>query len=733
MKRLLSEELISESVGARCYSAGPPTNRPLSTGVLADECTLESISSPGMRAVRSSSRGSVTHVGKRRRDSFRVSREPRRSATGQQLRTSVPQYIAEGTSERKAVTNAKRTNEEPRNITTRPDFPRSISSPVAGYSNAALDSQGGSQCLMNQNEAHSMQPQCFNTIKGELTENVDVVMEDQEAGPEPGPGPEPEQETLKPTPDEMFRQLKTLPITEEQLVNEVRGIYTGLVMVEKKCIEIDKQQAESKLELSPSQWQSLVAVHRTLLYEHHDFFLASQHPSSGSILRPLADKYSMPARMWKYAIHSFLELLRQKLPGSMEYMLDFIYLSYSMMTLLLESVSHFKETWIECLGDLARYRMAVEEFDYKDRDLWAGISRYWYNQDAANIPENGRIQHHLAVLSRPDRLQQFFHYTKALTCVRPFASARESIANLVTPTLDIPPARLNLITSFVAAHGANFQQSSTAEFISRAKLFLSKLRKEVKMLGRQGQQGVYMTSCNIAAIFQFGDKNGIMEKEFIWKRPIPTAEGRMLSMQGTFGANPVTRPTYSDLSSQLVFRASSLAFHTLIVMLDQIGDQNMYPNVHISMAFVWCLTLNPAAIQRLEPLVPWARLTTYLNSLFGSDTAVSKIEAEEFPVSDDTSVKQLPEDFLMRGQAWSRLYHPENFFEGAPSEDDRPSIEQPSTLIPRIQRCLWLGVRIATFTRWMTYDQTRGFAPTQLAHEYAPIAESIDSLGSNTD
>lgn len=33
----------------------------------------------------------------------------------------------------------------------------------------------------------------------------------------------------------------------------------------------------------------------------------------------------------------------------------------------------------------------------------------------------------------------------------------------------------------------------------------------------------------------------------------------------------------------------------------------------------------------------------------------------------------------------------------------------------------------------MTYDQTRGFAPTQLAHEYAPIAESIDSLGINTD
>lgn len=603
----------------------------------------------------------------------------------------MPQYIMERTSEIRAGPSARQENEESRNI-TRPNLP--VSSPVAGYSNEAWDGQRGSQSFVNQNEVHGMQSQCYHPIKVELTDNVDVVMEDQA-------GPEPEQESSHQTFDEMFRQPKTVPITEDQLIKEVRGIYTGLVMVEKKCIEIDRRQAESKAELVKHQWQSLVAVHRTLLYEHHDFFLASQHPSAGPVLKTLAEKYSMPARMWKYAIHSFLELLRQKLPGSMEYMLDFIYLSYSMMTLLLESVSDFKDTWIECLGDLARYRMAVEEYDYKDRDLWAGISRYWYNQDAGQIPENGRIQHHLAVLSCPDRLQQFFHYTKALTCVRPFANARESIVQLVTPSLGLPPAKLNLITSFVAVHGANFLQTSTREFFSRAKFFLSKLRKEMKTLGWQGQQGVQITSCNIAAIFQYGDKTGVMETEFTSQKHT-TAEDHMLSMQWALDAEPTPRPEYSDLSSQLVFRASSLAFHTLIVMLDQAGDQNVYPSVHFSMAFVWCLTLNPAAIQRLEPLVPWARLAEYLNGLFGSDTAISMIEAEPFPVSDDINSKHLPEDFLMRGQAWSRLYHPVNFFDGAPSEDDRPSIELPSTLISRRQRCLWLGVRIAT----VSYPQT---------------------------
>ena len=42
---------------------------------------------------------------------------------------------------------------------------------------------------------------------------------------------------------------------------------------------------------------ALIALHRTLLYEHHDFFLASQHPSASAALRRLATKYDMPARM----------------------------------------------------------------------------------------------------------------------------------------------------------------------------------------------------------------------------------------------------------------------------------------------------------------------------------------------------------------------------------------------------------------------------------------------------
>lgn len=143
----------------------------------------------------------------------------------------------------------------------------------------------------------------------------------------------------------MIKQPETRPISQEQLIAEVKGIYAGLVMVETKCIEVDSAQnaqGDSAAKLNNEQWQALIALHRTLLHEHHDFLLASQHPSANPALRRLASKYAMPARMWRHGIHSFLELLRHRLPASLEHMKTFINSAYSMMALLFETVPAFE-------------------------------------------------------------------------------------------------------------------------------------------------------------------------------------------------------------------------------------------------------------------------------------------------------------------------------------------------------------------------------------------------------
>jgi hypothetical protein len=81
-------------------------------------------------------------------------------------------------------------------------------------------------------------------------------------------------------------------------------------------------------------------------------------------------KYAMPVGLWRNGIQSFLGLLCNRLSDSLDHMLVFIYLAHSMMTHLYETVTVFNKTWIECLGDLGHYRMAIGDDDIQDREAW---------------------------------------------------------------------------------------------------------------------------------------------------------------------------------------------------------------------------------------------------------------------------------------------------------------------------------------------------------------------------
>ncbi|KAI9825122.1 MAG: hypothetical protein M1832_001442 [Thelocarpon impressellum] len=330
---------------------------------------------------------------------------------------------------------------------------------------------------------------------------------------------------------DMVLQPGTRPISQAQLVAEVKGIYAGLVMVEAKCIEVDSKQAAAvqaaavqaaepgkQPRLNNEQWQALIALHRTLLHEHHDFFLASQHPSASPALRRLATKYAMPARMWRHGIHSFLELLRHGLPASLDQMLAFIYIAYSMMALLYETVPAFEGTWIECLGDLGRYRMAIEDDDKQDREVWTGVARFWYSKAADKSCTTGRLYHHLAILARPNALQQLSFYAKSLTVVHPFLSARESIMTLFDPILASEQSYYRSSpteTAFIKAHGLHFTGASTERVTDAVYMFLASLDAHVeKVRGKWKVHGVYMAVANFAAMLGYGSETSELKTAF---------------------------------------------------------------------------------------------------------------------------------------------------------------------------------------------------------------------------
>ncbi|CZR52135.1 uncharacterized protein PAC_02012 [Phialocephala subalpina] len=182
----------------------------------------------------------------------------------------------------------------------------------------------------------------------------------------------------------MILQPETRPISQEQLAAEIEGIYAGLETIEARCIEVDQKlatliqtRAGAEPRLHERQWQALVALHRTLLHEHHDFLLASQHPSADPALRKLALECNIPARMWRHGVHSLVEALQHHLPSSLDFMLAFLYLSYSIMALLYESVPIFAETWAEYLRNISWYRMALEDEGSQDWEVWTCNAHYW--------------------------------------------------------------------------------------------------------------------------------------------------------------------------------------------------------------------------------------------------------------------------------------------------------------------------------------------------------------------
>ncbi|GAW16437.1 hypothetical protein ANO14919_058640 [Xylariales sp. No.14919] len=513
----------------------------------------------------------------------------------------------------------------------------------------------------------------------------------------------------------LIKQPETRPISQEQLVAEVKGIYAGLMMVESKCIEVDNaQSSQNDTKLNNEQWQALIALHRTLLHEHHDFFLASQHPSASQALKRLASKYAMPARMWRHGIHSFLELLRHRLPGSLEHMLTFIYLAYSMMALLYETVPAFEDTWIECLGDLGRYRMAIEDEDIRDREVWTSVSRHWYSKASDKAPTTGRLYHHLAILARPNALQQLFYYAKALCVPIPFASAKESIMTLFDPLLvagGYQQSRLVPIDlAFVKSHGILFSRKQLNSFRPAADEFLGLLNNHIgRFMKRWMEAGYYIAIANCCGLLSYGREENVIMKlihnQGDEKQPQPTGSGT--------GVKPS-----SDLENPLY-----LAMGTHEVVFHRRDDVHVLPYVHVVMVFMFYLVRLPNALQHVEHFFPWELLSLLLNELLNSYDRYDRIRSDEFPRETNDPPRPIPEDFALKGLVFVDNYYPPDWFSNDKIDDDEKYFEMASMTDVRKERILWLGYKMAQSGSGLTYDEdTNRFG---VFPEYAiPTAET---------
>lgn len=502
-------------------------------------------------------------------------------------------------------------------------------------------------------------------------------------------------------------------ISQEQLAAEVKSIYTGLTMVETKCIHVDKaQQAAPRSDgkIKDEHWQAMIALHRTLLHEHHDFFLASQHPSASPALKRLALKYSMPARMWKHGIHSFLELLRHRLPESLEYMLAWIILAYQMMALLYETVGTFRNTWIECLGDLGRYRMAVEDEDVRDREIWAGVARSWYNKAGDNNPAIGRLWHHLAILARPHMVQQLYLYTRSLTSIVPFTNARESIATILDPVLAENVAKLQasqVDILFVRIHAHLFKKVDLSSVRGITKSYLGALGTTIKQLGpRWRETGSFACIANVGAMLDYGSEQSRIRflldrhRKQIQLRDPTTVISGLTEDQTVQDVHLIPSP---DSASQNAFDlALELFVSTVDTALSIRGDENVVPLIHTSLVFLSRIYELYAAnyeneIETLRVVLdsfPWHNLSSFLNNAIQTNGNVDLMFSERILFEEGGA--PLSEDWMLRGSCWTFEYFPKTWFDrAAETEEEERYRELTSTVKARMNRVLSLAAHIA--------------------------------------
>ena len=343
------------------------------------------------------------------------------------------------------------------------------------------------------------------------------------------------------------------------------------------------------------------------------------------------------------------------------------------------------------------------------------------------------------MLARPNIVQQLFYYSKALIAVVPFTNARESIMLLFTPFLDRPKDTYHRYTvvesSLVTAWGILFKRGSIAEFTRHTTDFTSGLDEHISRTTVKWKiQGPEVESSLIAGMLDYG------EKAYLWTiirdhmEDIKKSQEVKLEPNDQINATTKTTPYIDDpqvrenmrqehwmsidqegvnyrrlagtpISNEgLNFSSSDhCANHVLPVwsrsvsiVASKIGDRNTIPYLHITLAFLWSLSFVPGALFYLESYVPWAKLVTFLNTLGRSGVYDAQVESVEFPQSRSGVGRQLPEDFPIRGLIWSYFYYPQDFFTGQVVDEDERALELPSHALMRAERCLWLGVRLAS-------------------------------------
>jgi hypothetical protein len=337
-------------------------------------------------------------------------------------------------------------------------------------------------------------------------------------------------------------------------------------------------------------------------------------------------------------------------------------------------------------------------------------------------PQVGRLYHHLAILARPNALQQLYYYSRSLTCVKPFPSARESILILLEPILGRGVATyshaLPIDNNYIKAHALLFEKHYLDEFNQAKSEFTNNLDAHIgRVTAKWKEQGVYIAATNVSGWFDYGVDENALRQVFLTqlyvksKNLSPRVELRTAAPADQQDPTPPVIPENELLShvdalsnNPHFSSAIRLTNDTFSLVLGRIGDKNVLPHVHIMLSFLTTFAASPYVSHLLSD-TPWLNLVKFLNTLVKTENQIQNqpqfvqqtsnihtlFSSPVFPNDGERSDElPLPEDYLIRGLIWAHGYFPKKWFEREHDEEER-YLELASTVKRRMERVLRLG------------------------------------------
>ncbi|KAF8759800.1 Large family of predicted nucleotide-binding domains [Rhizoctonia solani] len=408
-------------------------------------------------------------------------------------------------------------------------------------------------------------------------------------------------------------------------------------------------------------------------------------------IRDHKDLVEQSHTLLRMSLSPSVPLTIQAIQRNTTYLPDFAFariylLCYGFYSCLFEddSLASFRPSWIEALGDLARYRMKVAAHLASAPvpippaptplpSATLAVPAPSMNLDPSpthpSAPSSCRLHHHLGLLCRDEpgfELRSAYHFVKSMIASHPFDMARESIQPLFS--VDAQRARMREanagpVAQFVLLLGLLFTRIQLDDFDTVLARFVERLEIGGASAVREAEW-IMISRWSLQRSAKPGHdsrRDGDIEMEDAHE----DAEDLSRPMQALSTSAPASDdelPHHFTLAVRLFCAVLRFVLRQPKIRATPPYGPQYNPFLTIGLTFLASVITAPAVRSAVERHVPWAQLAAFAAYVVKRRAANAEVSAGAKGRLVSLQGGALPEDWCVRGTVWVRRMYMQGFW-----------------------------------------------------------------------